>query len=417
MSDGGAGGSGTTWSELVSAIVPSILEIGALVILVSMETGWIDAVWGVDLEDEWFTLRRGHDIMSLKKTDSIVLHSTRPKTYGRVAAVGLAGSKFRSFQLIRALVDRTEFLRQCLRERLQLLEAQEKKVAIAAEIKKIKQRLRSPWLYYNSKGNGIDAVALGDGGSVNYALSFLKAKAIEALSSEQKHDDTLITGINALKWSDCRDALATHIYDASGGNIFLVKQALDHNNVSTTRMYLRQRRQIRERFAAFRKVTNTILEEVKNGNSVDPTILFLSVNYRDFGEVDRERLKSFRTRLGMGCSNPTSPDSFLAPHHIEGTFCLVQRCVLCRHGIIFKDAYKDLAIRRADLVWLRSNTPPNRWLTSNLSWELEAIELVRDNIFTSQIEGFDSLARDRLDEIAAGRAYVFDDPEISGKLR
>jgi hypothetical protein len=58
---------------------------------------------------------------------------------------------------------------------------------------------------------------------------------------------------------------------------------------------------------------------------------------------------------------------------------------------VFKDAYAGLADRHADLAWLRNSTPPNRWLTSSLSWEMEAIELVRDDIFTDRADAFPDL--------------------------
>ncbi len=233
----------------------------------------------------------------------------------------------------------------------------------------------------------------------------------------QKQDKGLIAAIEALKWSDVRDAFASHIFDNSGGNIFLVKLALGHNHVATTRHYLRQRRQIRERFDAFREVMEATLTEVKEGRVVDPTILFLLSNYTDVTDFDRERLAAYRTRMGMGCTNPTKPDKHLAPNHIEGSWCAVQRCVLCRHGIVFKDAYGDLADRHADLSWLQRNTPPNRWLTSSLSWEMEAIELVRDNVFADQSNAFKMRSEKRLVEISAGLVDIFDDPQIMGRLR
>lgn len=104
----------------------------------------------------------------------------------------------------------------------------------------------------------------------------------------------------------------------------------------------------------------------------------------------------------------------MAPNHPQGALCSVQRCILCRHGIVFRDAFEGLADRHADLMWLRNCTPPNRWLTSTLSWEMEAIEYVRDRVFASSAERFAARSKERLAEIKIGRLFVFDDPEIMG---
>jgi hypothetical protein len=209
--------------DLVAASVPSSLEVTAAILLVSMETGWIDTVWGIDLTEEWYSLRRGEDITSLRKTDSVVLHATRPKTSKRLTAIGLAGSRFRSFQLIRGLQIRTGFLRECLRERRSQLEEKERNTTVRAEIAEIDRRLRSPWLYFNSKERGAQAAGLANVTTIINNIAALKARAIAALGASQKQDKSLIDAIEEMKWSDLRDAFASHIFDNSGGNIFLVK--------------------------------------------------------------------------------------------------------------------------------------------------------------------------------------------------
>jgi hypothetical protein len=168
--------------ELIAASAPSSLEVTAAILLVSMETGWIDTVWGIDLTGEWYSFRRGEDIDSLGKTDSIVLHATRPKTSKRLTAIGLAGSRFRSFQLIRGLQERTAFLRKCLCERRSQLEATEPNATVCAEIAEIDRRLRSPWLYFSSKGKREKAAGLADSKTIVHNNA-LKARTIEALAA------------------------------------------------------------------------------------------------------------------------------------------------------------------------------------------------------------------------------------------
>ena len=405
---------GVQWPQVVSANAPTILEVTAAMLIVSMETGWIDTVSGIDLTSTWYSLRRGSDEDVLSKTDSVVIYATRPKTSKPLTAIGMAGSRFRTFQTIRTLERRSAFLRDCLRERRAILEATKPAHGTLKEIAEIDRLLRSPWIYYGQKGNGVGSVGMVTANVMHKQIDRLKELAIASLPPRDRNDEELVSAIQALKWSDLRDAFAAHIYARSGGNIFLVKRALDHNAITVTRHYLRQRRLIKERFEAFRTVMNAALTEVSEGRQVDPTLLFLASNYSDFGEHDRRRLSEFRSRMEMGCRNPTSPDSHLAPDHEEGALCAVQRCILCRQGIVFREAFGGLADRHADLVWLRQNSNAMRWLTSTLSWELEAIELVRDRVFHAKAAEFDERSSQRLQEIAAGRAYVFDEPEVAG---
>jgi len=325
------------------------------------------------------------------------------------------GASSRSYQLIRFMETRTAFLRECLRERRDLLAAEPNSEASRCEMAYIDARLKSPWLYYSSRCNRLN---FSKGTEIAFVMSDqlkrLRQRAIASLKPSQKNDAELIAAIGRLKWSDMRDAFASHIYASSGNNIFLVKQALAHADVGTTRAYLRQRPQICQRFDAFRDVVETALTEVDEGRSIDPTLLFLANNYKDFGKSDRDKLFAFRTRMRMGCANPTDPEHHFAPNHPHRARCAVQRCILCRHGIVFSDAFEGLADRHADLVWLRRNTPPNRWLTSTLSWELEAIEYVRDKVFAASAERFVARSENRVVNINAGKLFVFDDPEVIG---
>jgi hypothetical protein len=203
------------------------------------------------------------------------------------------------------------------------------------------------------------------------------------------------------------------VYDNSGQNIFLVQRALSHADLFTTRHYLRQRRQLRERFDAFRTVMETAMREVRDGRPMDPTILYLASNFRDFGEADRQRLKRYRTRMGMGCANPTDPETLLAPTHPKGALCVVQRCVLCHHGIVFADAFEGLADRHADLLWLRDATLPDRWMTSTFWWEFEAIKLLLTDVFAGKRAAFMERSDARLAGLRADRYSLLDDPETA----
>lgn len=318
--------------------------------------------------------------------------------------------------MIKALQYRSEFLRDCLLARKRSL-AKKRQVADAEkEIAEINARLSSPWIFFNSKHTGAKAVGIFTATTMYQNLKTIKKLAIEALSVQKSVDDELVASIQAFRWSDARDGFAAYLYEKSGGSVFLVQRALDHNDIAVTRHYLRQKRMLRQRFDAFRNMTHAILEELRSGQTIDPTVLFLSVNRPEFGSRDRQNLARFRTRMGMGCVSPTCPSEVIAPGHREGANCVVHRCILCRHGVIFTDAYDGLAKRYAELKWLRTNSNPMRWLTSTFSWELDAIELVRDELLTNQIDRFNDLSIVHLMAIEDGEIFVFDDPALRGLL-
>lgn len=402
---------GITFPELTEALAPSFQEVIASVLVLSMETGWIDTVRGIDLTDEWFNVRSGSD--QNNKTASVVLFARRPKTSRRVTAIGQAGSRFRSFKVIKSLERRSAFLRSCLIERRNRLAHSTAPDAVK-EVYEIDLKLKSPWLFFNSKGRGAKAVGIFVGQQMVRGLNSIKKDTLSSLSTLKLSDETLLSGIETLKWSDLRDAFAAHIFSKSGGNMFVVKRALDHNDVSVTRHYLRQRRMIKDRFDTFRKMVEFGLEEIAAGRSLDPTLIFLSNHISDFGSEHRGRLSSFRTRQGLGCKDPTDPSPFLAPRHEPGSLCAVQRCVLCRQGVVFSSAWSGLARRHAELVWLRGRSNAVRWIASTFAWEIDAIEYLRDTVF---LESKGSFVRDSQEwqaNLEAGTAFLFDDPELMG---
>ncbi|MFM2044145.1 MAG: hypothetical protein RLY86_2721 [Pseudomonadota bacterium] len=407
---------GVTLRELYAALAPTPLEVAAGALIVSMETGWIDPVDAIDLNGQWYIFRRGVDPENANKLDSVVLQTIRPKTGRKVMAIGQAGPRFRSFQIIRAMERRTTFLREMLRRRRVVLEAQPDSLERRQEMAEIERQLRRPWLYYNMSGVGAAACGAPLMSAIVNQLPTLKRIAIEALPQNFPGREKRAAAIDALTWSDIRDAFATFIFDNSGQNPFILQRALSHGDPRSQRAYLRQKRQLRDRFDRFRTLMESALREVQDGRSVDPTVLYLSNNYLDFSDADRDKLKHYRTRMGMGCAAPMEPEDFLAPRHPTGAICAVQRCILCRHGIVFAGAFEGLADRYADLLWLREGTPPQRWLTSTFWWELEAIIMTRDKVFRDKQAAFMARSEDRLAGLRTGALFVFDDPDVAGGL-
>ena len=296
---------GVSLRDLYAAIVPTPLEVAASALIVSMETGWIDTVDGIDLASEWFILRRGVDPDAARKLDSVVLQVIRPKTGRMVRAIGQAGPRFRAFQVIRWMQGRSGLLRELLTRRRALLEAQPDSLATRQELVTIAQKLRTPWLYYNENGGGSAAAGgIRLATLINIQIDALKRIAVKSIPENRPDRKKLIAAIESLRWSDVRDAFATHVDHNSGQNIFLVQRALSHADLFTTRHYLRQRRQLRERFDAFQPSWRRRCGRSGTAGRWTRPSVYLASNFRDFGEADRQRLKRYRTRMGMGCANP-----------------------------------------------------------------------------------------------------------------
>ncbi|MCC8950221.1 hypothetical protein H8A97_35380 [Bradyrhizobium sp. Arg62] len=400
--------------------------------LVSMHTGWMDTLQAITVVDEdfeegdnWYSDRTAQLEHAQDKRGTVAIFASenpltpasdveicaaRPKTGRLHCALSLKKSKYHPYAVIKAQIERTRFLRDLLRQlRCEILKDPKRAHTLRQDLALIERKIRSPWIYYNPNGNGHASVGLL---SVSQAVSapfvsHLRAYAITL--AERQGDKALVGSISGFLPGDIRDGYAAFIFEASGGNIFAVKQALNHRNLSTTRHYLRQKRQIRERFKAFREMTRGLFAEIEAGRFVDPTILYLVSSTEGISEDDRDALRAFRSRYGMACADPLSPPSEIAPNHISGTPCAVQRCILCKYARLTREAIKPLACRYAELLELNAVIPAERFLTSSFQIELQAIQIVREVTYPELKALFDETVERHRAALQSGDARIFDD--------
>ncbi len=76
----------------------------------------------------------------------------------------------------------------------------------------------------------------------------------------------------------------------------------------------------------------------------------LLANNKTITREQEERLRDLRmrTQVGMGCWDPLNPPRHVAPKHLPGTLCAVQRCTLCEHGVVFEETQPETARPRGD---------------------------------------------------------------------
>jgi len=425
---------GISLSDFYILYAPSIRETLSAYMLVSLHTGWLDAMLAIDVVDsefreceDWF-VDRPHDnnkpsnrLQSVillaqsghegsKHAASVGIGAVRPKTGRLVSALSNKSSRYHPYQVIRSQVNRTRFLRSLLRQlREQIITDQLTSKTQKQALFEIERKLRSPWIYYNPKGVGHRAVGLinrGDPVAAQFRRAILPG-ACDYLSRRGKTN--LIPSVQSLVPSDVRDGFAAFLYDHTGGNIFVVQHSLNHSGASTTRHYLRQKRQIRERFLAYRQMCEQLFNEVRTGADVDPTALRLACSELGISDADRKHLSEFRSRFNMGCTSPSNPPSSIAPNHISGTLCATQRCIMCKHARLTAEALVPLARRYAELETLSRVIPVQRFLTSSFEVERQAIEIVREETYPELRSRFDHEVEMHIASLRSGEAALFDE--------
>jgi hypothetical protein len=335
---------------------------------------------------------------------------------------GLFKSQGSPGSILLTLIKRTEPLRRQLDKELKIHQSElatltargAKQAEIDAKIKGIhylQNGLRSPWLY-TEKSTGRSESTIQWLHDKNYSkigayVNFLK-KLIGDINQKQPADKQ----VEHLVAGDFRDAFAAFSYLSSGGSVLAVMRALGHRQLGSTQRYL-DNTLINERSeSVFRSFSQSLWHEIKVYGRVDPTILAKWSRDGDVTEEQRHRHAEYRdlrrSRVGVGCKDPTHPPKTIDPSFIvEGTtMCRVQRCMLCiEHAVIFPDSLAGIAKRLAELMHIKTCVPLQTFNESSFDTELENTELA--------LKGFDRAEVDKHvihweQQIKSGKHRVID---------
>ncbi|QRM34789.1 tyrosine-type recombinase/integrase [Microvirga sp. VF16] len=332
--------------------VPTAEDTTACIVLVLLHTGWnVETVMNLDISvDDWHQHRLSSDA-----GETVAIFSQKKRSSREQVAFSLTRPEFHPFRAIKDMVERTEPLRQTLRRRLAALENQDAAPHHQDEIIRLRRAISSPWLFLSKNarhGGRIGAMPTSRDAFAECFRSLLNSAGIEGTLSP----------------SDLRDGFTSFLYGNSLYNVLLIKRALGHGDLNATKHYLRQRKMLAQRFADYTAWSEALFDEIKRFQRVDPTILYIRARFGDINEEQRQRLADhrLRTRMGMGCLDPEHPSTAIAPMHVGG-LCAVQRCILCRHGVIFTDSFEPLARRLAELRvivgaprWIGGKGPPSK---------------------------------------------------------
>lgn len=403
--------------ETVRWFVPDFEDAAASYLLATLHLGWnLDTVSAIDVSSDaawcdWRLSAQGSD-----RTGTVAIYGHKGKVGKEQVAFSLSKPSAHPYQVVRGMTERTEPLRAALRAQLAALDAvANRTVGQRREAEAIERMVRSPWLFFarTRKGPGGRVGCIVASPALNDAMRSFCWEALKTALRMHRDDSRekrrRYLALMTLTPGDLRDGFAAFLYDNSLYNTLLVKQALGHKSLQTTRHYLRQRRQIAQRFKEFTAFQEQFFDEIRRFRQVDPTILYLRVRFGEVTDEQRRRLADhrMRTRVGMGCLDPAHPPSDLVPDH-RGGLCPVQRCTLCRHGVVFEDSLPGLAVRMAELRFIRGRASAERFTGSSFQTEWMATEYIVSRLYPGRSEEFAAAVDFHLVRLQDGQAYLFD---------
>jgi hypothetical protein len=288
-------------------------------------------------------------------------------------AIGLNKSQLSVGNLIKALVERTEPLRNLLQQELEDLVHAQRTYRIARRIDELHRLKKSPWLYVSPVGSKIEALSRD-----NYSLSPRQKNSsllelIREVNLSQKVGEKISESITLKQF---RDVFISYAYSASGHSWLIAQLAAGHSSVETLKNYFRRLRWKLHGESVTRSFFENFWGEIERRRIVEPAVLFAMAQNKEVTDEQVIRWMNYkdRTRVGMGCRSITKPPPEISPKHPEGKVCRVQRCTICRYAIVFEDSGDLLARRLAELWHLKETIPLATWHASSFAIEQEATE-------------------------------------------
>ena len=357
---------------------PAYEDIAVYLWLFLLATGWnLATCLSLDVSEEaaWV-----HD--HPYKTDAKLLHAYKSRAGRQVFAFSAVRPEFHPYQILKFIIARTEPLRETLRHRLAAEErrcATKPSHASEAEIARLRGAIRSPWLYQTLNRVGFVEVITNEDNTRLNKIARITAQRAGLL---EQHP-----ALAAMTTAVARDGWMAHAYEQSGYSVIMAQLAGQHSDARSLLHYLRRRRYRSHSELAMRRVQNAAFAEIEAGRPLDATRLRLLVESGGVTPEQEKRLLDhrMRTRLGMGCLDPSHPPRHVSPNHREGTLCRVQRCTGCQLGVVFEESLRPLARRQAELLHLQRSLPFAVWAQSSFGDELRSIALTLEHFDPEQV--------------------------------
>lgn len=339
--------------------------------------------------------------------------------------------------ILRTLMRRTRPLRAHLKRKLATAKVtyaslQGQGVASTAledargEIARLERGVRSPWLYVAANTDQVlwlDKISFARGRAKDGSSSFLDDLIFdinekEKVMAEKQGRLERLRLVSNLNSSDFRDAFAAFAYEMSGGMVLYVMKVLGHKSPKTTQGYLNNTLLNGESNRLYSKFGNALWHEVKMHGRVDPTLIAKWSRDESVTDDERQRLHDYRSlkrsRIGLGCKDPTHPPAHIAPNfQADGkAMCPVQRCTLCvEHAVIYPDSLTGLCKRLAELRHIQSQMPVVAFSESSFGEEMKNTEIVLERFDQQKVS---AILEDYSQRIAAGRHCVIEFDGLQG---
>ncbi|NKM69418.1 hypothetical protein [Rhizobium laguerreae] len=344
--------------------------------------------------DQWFQT-------SFQDPSHVLISIFKKRSGTWVFAPSLVQPEFHPFQLIQFMIKRTEKLRKTLQLRLGRLQEHDANFptnTVKAEITYVQRLIKSPWLYHNIGDAGhVEGFQSSDAGLLN---RFIR-NVVHAEELNIEHP-----WLSGLATTQVRDGMINFAHDRSG-SAMIAQYAAQHRSQRSLRYYLAKGQQRKKNFKAVNQIISLMIKEALNKNIIDFVRIRIMRERGEITAVQEQRLLDIRqrTRVGMGCLEPTNPPRHIAPDHTPDTICKIQRCTGCCHGIIFDDSVKPLSCALADLHYIKRDLPLSSWIDTSLADEEASIKATLKQFSPEVVKGHYT---DRFNELLSGKAKVFD---------
>lgn len=389
---------GYNMPDMLRGFYPDSTDIRMAFHLCVANTGWNPAVLvSIDANKRFIEIHP-------KDPNRYLMYGNKERGKSEPITEGLIKSQGSAAVILQTLIRRTDPLRAQLRRDLATLkhDYETLKSQAAARslldlkykgIVRLEEGIRSPWLYVTQATDQIAWL---------HPRNYFRG-VVRDIDNEGGFLDELVDRINRMQPtdrklsrltpSDFRDAFASYAYQVSGGMIMYVMKALGHKRPATTQRYVDNTLLNNQTNKLYRTFGTALWHELAIHGRIDHAILAKWSRDGNVTEEERERLKEYRhlrrSRIGVGCKDPTHPPKRIAPNfESDGqAMCPVQRCTLCfEHAVIFPDSLPGLCKRLAELRHIHSEMSTVAFIESSYGEEIENTEFALKHFDEQEVQ-------------------------------
>jgi hypothetical protein len=358
---------------------PGYFDIAILLWMFLLGTGWnLSTALSLDISTmECWT------VPHLTNKNRVAIHAVKNRSKSRHIAHSDAKAEWHPYRIVLYAIEITASLRRTLAHELKI--AQDRYTAtkserVRANIVQLEARIRSPWLYFLSSNLG-SASSMDDNDASHLRMFIREVVKKHGLLTQYPE-------LESLSPSKPRTTWIQTAFSESHYNVLIAKLAGQHKHLSTTKHYLMEGTYREHSEAEVRKVFTALFSEISEGRLIDLTRLKLLVANGTITADQESRLRDprYRTRVGAGCLSPYDPPHSVAPDHIAGHLCRIQRCTLCKHGVFFAESLDSLARTLAELIQIMRTMPLSSWNGSSYQDEYLSITETLKLFPTDQVD-------------------------------